>query len=67
MRDVVALQASEVLDSEHRRLRRLDSFRGLERWRDSLVERNALRNGAYGCPLGSLAGELADRDEVARR
>jgi hypothetical protein len=42
-------------------------LRGLELWRDALVERNALRNGAYGCELGSLAHELADQDEQARQ
>ncbi|MGW5590728.1 TetR/AcrR family transcriptional regulator [Streptomyces sp. NPDC003857] len=67
VRDVVALQAAEVLEAQHRHLQRLDSFRGLERWRDVLVERSALRNGAYGCPLGSLASELADQDEEARK
>ncbi|MFE7169844.1 TetR/AcrR family transcriptional regulator [Streptomyces sp. NPDC057616] len=67
VRDVVALQAAEVLDRHQQLLRRLNSFRGLERWRDAVVERNALRNGAYGCPLGSLASELADQDEEARK
>ena len=30
------------------------------------MRRNALRRGAHGCELGSLAGELADRNEEAR-
>ncbi|MET9356252.1 TetR family transcriptional regulator [Streptomyces sp. NPDC006617] len=67
MRDVVALRAAEVLERQYQHLQRLSSFRGLERWRDALIERNALHNGAYGCPLGSLASELADQDEEARR
>ncbi|WP_051854362.1 MULTISPECIES: TetR/AcrR family transcriptional regulator [unclassified Streptomyces] len=67
MRDVVAMQAAEVLERNHRLLQRLNSVRGLERWRDALLERNALHNGAYGCPLGSLASELADKDEEARK
>ncbi|MFF0794299.1 TetR/AcrR family transcriptional regulator [Streptomyces spiralis] len=67
MRDVVALQAAEVLERHQRHLQRLNSIRGLERWRDAVVERNALHNGAYGCPLGSLASELADQDEEARK
>ncbi|MFJ9539768.1 TetR/AcrR family transcriptional regulator [Streptomyces sp. NPDC101225] len=66
VRDVVAMQAAELLERQQRHLQRLSSLRGLERWRDALVERNALHNGAYGCPLGSLASELADRDEDAR-
>jgi AcrR family transcriptional regulator len=67
VRDVVALQAVEVLERQHQLLRRLNSIRGLERWRDAVIENNALRNGAYGCRLGSLAGELADQDEEARQ
>ncbi|MET8957054.1 TetR/AcrR family transcriptional regulator [Streptomyces sp. NPDC004393] len=67
VRDVVALQAVEVLERQQQLLRRLNSIRGLERWRDAVIENNALRNGAYGCRLGSLAGELADQDEEARQ
>ncbi|MCX4537719.1 TetR/AcrR family transcriptional regulator (plasmid) [Streptomyces sp. NBC_00841] len=67
VRDVVALQAVELLERQHQLLRRLNSLRGLERWRDAVIEHNALRNGAYGCPLGSLASELADQDEEARK
>lgn len=66
VRDVVKLRAGEVLERERRYLERLHSFRGLERWRDAVVQRVALRHGAYGCPLGSLASELADQDEDAR-
>jgi AcrR family transcriptional regulator len=63
---VIAVQAEGVLTRQEYQLRRLNSVRGLERWRDAIVQRNALRNGAYGCPLGSLASELADSDEEAR-
>ena len=65
--EVIAQRGEDVLSQQRQRLQRVDSFRGLELWRDELVERNALRNGAYGCPLGSLANELADQDENARR
>jgi AcrR family transcriptional regulator len=64
--EVIALQADDILTRQEDQLRRLNSIRGLERWRDAIVQRNALRNGAYGCPLGSLASELADQDEQAR-
>jgi AcrR family transcriptional regulator len=66
VRDVIAKQAAELLERQEHQLQRLNSLRGLERWRDALVQNNALRDGAYGCPLGSLANELADRDEEAR-
>lgn len=66
VRAVVAERSAQVLERERANLERLKSFRGLIRWRDALVRRNALQNGAYGCALGSLAGELADQDEQAR-
>lgn len=66
VRAVVAACAAQVLDRERGNLQRLKSFRGLVRWRDALVQRNALQHGAYGCALGSMASELADHDEVAR-
>jgi TetR/AcrR family transcriptional repressor of nem operon len=66
VREVITLRASRVLERQSKRLQRLDSLRSLALWRDALVERNALHNGAYGCELGSLSHELADRDEQAR-
>lgn len=63
---VIEVRAGEVLQRHEQRLRRLNSMRGLELWRDAVLQRNALRNGAYGCELGSLAGELADQDDEAR-
>ena len=67
VREMISARASRLLDEQRSRLVRLDSLRGLELWRDALVERNALRNGAHGCPLGSLAAELADLNEEARK
>jgi AcrR family transcriptional regulator len=63
---VIAMQARLLLDRQQQQLQRLNSLRGLQRWRDAILRRNELRNGAYGCELGSLASELADQDEDAR-
>ncbi|HEY4458495.1 MAG TPA: TetR family transcriptional regulator C-terminal domain-containing protein [Pseudonocardiaceae bacterium] len=63
---VIERQASGLLERQDYQLGRLNSIRGLQRWRDAIVQANALRNGAYGCPIGSLASELADQDENAR-
>jgi AcrR family transcriptional regulator len=63
---VIALRGQQVLGRETQRLGRLSSFGGLTRWRDALIEVNSLRDGAYGCALGSMASELADQDEQAR-
>jgi AcrR family transcriptional regulator len=64
--EVIALHARHLLERQQQLLRRLNSFRGLQRWRDAVLQRNRLRNGAYGCELGSLASELADQNEDAR-
>jgi AcrR family transcriptional regulator len=67
VREVIEFRAEALLAQQRRRLEKVDSLRGLELWRDEMVERNALRNGAYGCPLGSMANEIADQDEDARQ
>ena len=67
VRDVIEFRAGALLAQQRRRLEKVDSLRGFELWRDEMVERNALRNGAYGCPLGSMANEIADHDEDMRR
>lgn len=67
VRAVVALRAQQVLERERGHLERFKSFSALKRWRNVLVERNALQNGAYGCVLGSLASELSEQDDEVRR
>lgn len=67
VKEVINFRAQALIAQQRRRLEKVDSLRGLELWRDELVERNALRNGAYGCPLGTMANELADTNEDTRR
>ena len=67
VRAVVALRAQQVLERERGYLERFRSFSALKRWRNALVERNALQNGAYGCVLGSLASELSAQDDEVRQ
>ena len=62
---VIARRAETVLERETDLLGRVDSMRGLERWRTAAVNRVQLRRGAYGCALGSLLSELADQDDDA--
>jgi TetR/AcrR family transcriptional regulator, transcriptional repressor for nem operon len=66
VRAVVALQGHRVLEREQNQLGRLNTFSGLQRWRNVLVQLNGLHDGAYGCMLGSMANEVADQDEQAR-
>jgi AcrR family transcriptional regulator len=62
---VIARRAEVILEREAALLGRVDSIRGLERWRDAAVNRVQLRRGAHGCALGSLLSELADQDDDA--
>lgn len=64
---VVRARAARVIEREERQLGRLNSIRGLERWRDALVQTNAANNSAFGCGIGAMANELADHDEGARQ
>lgn len=67
VRAVIEFVGEQTIGVERQRLGNVRTFAGLRRWRDALVANNALRNGQYGCPLGSLAADVADQDPVARQ
>jgi AcrR family transcriptional regulator len=65
VREVISAQAAHVLAAQGTALTQLDSLAALRRWCDCILELN--RGGANGgCPLGSLANELANKSEQAR-
>jgi TetR/AcrR family transcriptional regulator, transcriptional repressor for nem operon len=63
---VIKRQTSMVLDGQQPLLDHLDSWENLERWGEFLVADKAKRQCVGGCPVGSLASELADHDEASR-
>jgi glyoxylase I family protein len=67
VRAVIEFVGEQTVTGERERLEKVRTFAGLRRWRDALVEHNALQDGRYGCALGSLANEVSDQDSVARR
>ncbi|PZG16206.1 TetR family transcriptional regulator [Nonomuraea aridisoli] len=67
VRAVIEFVGERTIAVERERLSKVMTFNGLRRWRDALVENNALHEGRYGCPLGSLANEVSDQDEIARK
>jgi AcrR family transcriptional regulator len=67
VRAVVDHVGARVIEREREALGRVSSLRGLRRWRDALVQNNAVRHGAYGCALGALASEVSDHDALARQ
>jgi AcrR family transcriptional regulator len=66
VRAVIAHQTEAVLAAQRPVLDELDSFAALERWRDLLIDLQEQRHCAGGCPIGSIAAELADDDPDAR-
>jgi TetR/AcrR family transcriptional regulator, transcriptional repressor for nem operon len=44
----------------------LSSWAAISRWLDELVDLQEQRHAVGGCPIGSLAGQLAETDEEAR-
>jgi TetR/AcrR family transcriptional repressor of nem operon len=56
--DVMALQAGL--------LAQFDSLSGIQRYLDALVTVQRKRQARGGCPIGSLAGQLAEVDDQAR-
>jgi AcrR family transcriptional regulator len=56
-----------IIARESDSLGHVSTIDGLRRWRDALVQNNALRHGAYGCALGALASEVSDNDDIARQ
>ncbi|MGW6258837.1 TetR/AcrR family transcriptional regulator [Streptomyces sp. NPDC055085] len=66
IRAVIAHQADGILAAQQPVLDELDSFAALDRWRDLLIDLQEQRNCVGGCPIGSIAAELADNDPRAR-
>ena len=52
-------QTGQVMDVQHQGLDQLDSFPALKSWRDLMVGILTKVHCAGGCPLGSLASDLA--------
>lgn len=66
VRAVAQRQTERVLEGQRLLLGRLDTLAALDRWRDAIVAVQRERSCVGGCPLGSLASEVAEHDEQAR-
>jgi TetR/AcrR family transcriptional repressor of nem operon len=63
---IIERQTSMVLAGQQSFLDHLDSWENLERWGTFLVASLEKRQCIGGCPVGSLASELADHNEASR-
>lgn len=66
VRAVIELVGEQKIADQRERLESVSTLEDLKRWRDALVEHNAVNEGRYGCSLGSLANEVSDQDSLAR-
>jgi AcrR family transcriptional regulator len=67
IRAVIAHQADAVvLVHQMPELGQLDSFEALDRWAELNIESLESKDCRGGCSYGSLAGELAERDDTVR-
>jgi AcrR family transcriptional regulator len=66
IRAVVYATTSAVLAAQDGLLDDLDSWAGIDRWFASLETIQRERKARGGCPIGSLVGQLAERDQLAR-
>jgi AcrR family transcriptional regulator len=65
VREVISAAAAQVLAAQGTALTQLDSLAALRRWCDCILVLNrGHANG--GCPIGSLANELANKSEQDR-
>ena len=66
LRAVAKAASDEVVGGQAELFTQLDTIDGLRAWTDALVTLQQARNAKGGCPIGSLAGQLAEQDEGAR-
>jgi len=66
LRGVAAATSDAVIDSQAQALAEFDSLAGIERYLDGVVAMQVERHASGGCPIGSLAGQLAEQDDAAR-
>ncbi|MHB8467233.1 MAG: TetR/AcrR family transcriptional regulator [Acidimicrobiales bacterium] len=66
VRAVIDATTDGVLGNQGELLDHLDSWAGIDRWFDFLVQHQIGRHARGGCPIGSLVGQLAENDPGAR-
>ena len=60
-------RVEQALSDQKSLLADLDSIEGLRLWRDATVALQEDREGRHRCPIGSLVGELSERDPRSRQ
>ncbi len=66
LRAVAQRITDQVMDAQTDALARCDSLQGLATYFDAIVALQVDRQARGGCPIGTLAGQLAETDESVR-
>ncbi len=66
MRAVARAASDDVIGGQAELFEQLDTIAGLRAWIDALVALQEARQAKGGCPIGSLAGQLAEHNDRAR-
>jgi TetR/AcrR family transcriptional repressor of nem operon len=66
LRAVAEATNDAVLDAQRSLFAGLDTWNGLQRWADALVELQEARQGRGGCPIANLVAEVGERDDDIR-
>lgn len=66
LRAVIEFQGLRVIQAQQPELPEVNSFEALRRWRDKLVQLADAHGAVGGCPIGSLANELASQNQSHR-
>ena len=67
LRGVIDFQGKRIIEAQQPELGAIDSIASLKRWRDKLVQLTDAFGRIGGCPIGSLANEIAGLSENHRR
>lgn len=66
LRAVAEATNNAVLDAQSELFAGLDTWVGLNRWADALIEVQQQRGGRGGCPIGNLVGQLGEHHDDIR-
>ena len=67
LRGVIDFQGKRIIEAQQPELGAINSIASLKRWRDKLVQLTDAFGRIGGCPIGSLANEIAGLSENHRR
>jgi TetR/AcrR family transcriptional repressor of nem operon len=65
--EVLAFQFERYIAAQQPFIDNLGSWKGINQWLDAIAERYEASGLLGGCPIGSLAAEMNDRDEALRQ